>query len=64
MNQRIDFFKFLTKNSQCKTLKAPQINILWECLVVNAFNEEERDLFFILCSDLLSTVQQNELKKF
>ena len=43
MKERINFFKFITKNAGCKSFKSAHINILWECLIVNAFNEEERD---------------------
>jgi len=56
MNHRLDFMKLLTKKSNCKTLKNHQINILWECLVVNGFIEEERDQFFIFCTEVLTSV--------
>lgn len=62
MNQRLDFLKFLTKQSNCKTLKSQQINVLWECLVVNAFSEEERDQFFIFCTEVLNAVQIHQYK--
>lgn len=56
MGKRLNFLKFLTTGSDCKTLKESQINILWECLVVNAFNEDERDQFFTMCTEILNTV--------
>ena len=43
MIERLSFFTFITTKADCKTLKNWQINILWNCLVVNAFNELERD---------------------
>ena len=51
------------KNSNAKLLTLEHINILWECLVINAFNETERDNFFSLCSELLSTSQLHEVRK-
>ena len=54
--------KFLTKGSLCKTLKNAQINVLWECLVVNAFNEDERDQFFVFCTEILNSVQAHQFK--
>ena len=62
MNQRLDFLKFLTKQSNCKTLTNQQINVLWECLVVNAFSEEERDQFFIFCTEVVNAVQIHQHK--
>jgi hypothetical protein len=62
MNQRLEFLKFLTKQSNCKTLTNQQINVLWECLVVNAFSEEERDQFFIFCTEVLNAVQVHQYK--
>ena len=62
MGKRLSFLKFLTTGSDCKTLKESQINILWECLVVNAFNEDERDQFFIMCTEILNTVQIYQYK--
>ena len=63
MTKRLDFLKFLTKSANCKTLKDSQINVLWECLVVNAFNEDERDQFFVFCTEVLNTVQMCQYKK-
>lgn len=63
MTRRLDFFLYLHKHSNAKLLTLEHINILWECLVINAFNEQERDNFFSLCSELLATSQLHEVKK-
>ena len=52
--KRIDFLMYLHRNSQTKLLTVDQVNILWECLVVNAFNEAERDQFFAMLHELLA----------
>lgn len=57
MIERLSFFTFITTKADCKTLKNWQINILWNCLVVNAFNELERDQFFLFCTHALSALQ-------
>jgi mRNA deadenylase 3'-5' endonuclease subunit Ccr4 len=62
MTRRLEFLKFLTKGALCKTLKNAQINVLWECLVVNAFNEDERDQFFVFCTEILNSVQAHQFK--
>ena len=62
MCERLDFLKFLTAGSHCKTLKDSQINILWECLVINAFNEDERDQFFVYCTEILNAAQIHQFK--
>lgn len=62
MGKRLEFIQFLTKTSKCKTLKESQINILWECLVVNAFSEDERDQFFMFCTEILTAVQVHQFK--
>jgi len=63
MKERLDFFKYLTVHSNCKTYKEMQTNLLWECLVVNGFNDEERDSFFGFCTEVLNHIQIFEYKR-
>ena len=63
MTSRLDFLKFVIKISDCKILKNSMINLLWECLVVNGFSLEERDQFFIFCTEILTYMQVQAFAK-
>ena len=39
------------------------VNILWECLVVNVFNEDERDKFFVFCTGVLNAKQMSDYRE-
>ena len=53
MTERLDFLRFLVAQSPESMLKPQQIQIMWECLVSNAYYEKERDMFFGWCSEIL-----------
>ncbi|CDW85633.1 ubiquitin carboxyl-terminal hydrolase family protein [Stylonychia lemnae] len=56
MQHRLDFLKFYI-GSCPQILKPQQIQIVWECLVINAFYEKERDQFFNWCTQILKSAQ-------
>jgi hypothetical protein len=53
MLERLNFLRDLITQSPEHLLKPRQIQVLWECLVNNAFDERERDHFFTWCLQVL-----------
>ena len=54
IQKRLSFLKYLYVNSQ-EMLQPRHVSALWECLVANALNELERDIFFNWFSEVLTS---------
>jgi hypothetical protein len=59
MDARLNFIFFLFQSGQ-GVLKEMHIGIMWECLVVYAFYEPERDSFFDLMAELLKNSKADD----
>ena len=60
MSERLDFLRFLVTQSPETLLKPQQIQIMWECLVSNAYFEKERDAFFEWCTEVLQAARRKQ----
>jgi hypothetical protein len=60
MTERLDFLRFLVAQSPEMMLKPEQIQIMWECLVSNAYYEKERDMFFFWCTEILMAARKKQ----
>lgn len=60
MNERLDFLRFLVAQSPESMLKPRSIQIMWECLVSNAYYEKERDMFFVWCTEILTAARKKQ----
>lgn len=58
MTERMDFLRFLVSQRPDTILRPEHIQLLWECLVNNAFYERERDMFFIWCTEVLQAARR------
>ena len=58
MTERLDFLRFLVSQRPDDILRPEHIQLLWECLVNNAFYERERDMFFVWCTEVLQAARR------
>ena len=54
LKERLDFVQFLICNCSLD-IKCEHLTVMWDCLVVNAFTDHEKDLFFSWLSSIIDS---------